>query len=143
MGSRLYSAALLTFLLLPPPARCIQHVESLKYPSLARQARIVGEIRLGVDIDADGRVQSAYEASGLPGSVPRLLLDAAVENIRKWKFSPGEAEKREITYGFTLQDRPVEPPQSEWTIDLPNRVTVVAQTFPVDIYTSPLNKKGK
>lgn len=119
--------------------RCVQHVEAVKYPSLAVQARLVGEVRVRADIDSEGRVQSAatirFGASDQP-----LLRNAAEENIRQWRFEPGVPEAIEVTYTFAVQDKPLEATQSGCAFDLPNRVTVVAQAFPVNPSLSSVGK---
>jgi protein TonB len=53
------------------------------YPPLARQARIEGTVVIDAVIDVSGNVVEAKVVSGHP-----LLLAAALEAVRQWKFEP-------------------------------------------------------
>ncbi len=53
------------------------------YPPLARQARITGTVRLHAVIAKDGSVAQLEVISGHP-----LLLQAALDAARQWKYSP-------------------------------------------------------
>jgi protein TonB len=53
------------------------------YPALARQARIEGTVVIDAVIDVSGNVVEAKVVSGHP-----LLLAAALEAVRQWKFEP-------------------------------------------------------
>ena len=53
------------------------------YPALARQARIYGVVLLDVIIAKDGSVSSAEVVSGHP-----MLVGAAVDAVRSWKYKP-------------------------------------------------------
>jgi TonB family protein len=64
----------------------------IEYPRAARQKKIQGEVKLSIVIGTDGRVK---EATALAG--PAELYEAAVENMKKWRFKP-----------FQLNGRPVE-----------------------------------
>jgi len=61
------------------------------YPVLARQARIGGQVLIDAVIDEHGNVVEMQVVSGHP-----LLIPAAVDAVRKWKYEP--------TY---LNDQPV------------------------------------
>jgi TonB family protein len=54
-----------------------------EYPALARQARISGVVRLTVGIATDGSVKSMQVVNGHP-----LLVPAALEAVREWRFQP-------------------------------------------------------
>lgn len=54
------------------------------YPELARQMRLVGTVRIEVVVAADGAVKSTRVLGGHP-----LLIRAADEAIRKWRYEPG------------------------------------------------------
>jgi TonB family protein len=103
------------------------HVESPIYPPLAVAARIVGDVLLAARIDSDGGVTLSYVVSGHP-----LLVQAALDNLKKWKFQPGESQEMEITYHFKVNGTPGNYPQSECTFDLPNSVTISSRPFPID-----------
>ncbi len=53
------------------------------YPSLARQARIFGDVVIDAVIDVNGNVVEMQVMSGHP-----LLVPAAIEALRKWKYQP-------------------------------------------------------
>ena len=63
-----------------------------EYPILARQARIEGVVIVDAVIDTNGNVVEAQAVSG-----PPLLLHAALDAVRQWRFEP--------TY---LNDEPVD-----------------------------------
>jgi protein TonB len=54
-----------------------------QYPSLAKQARIFGDVVIDAVIDAHGNVVEMQVVSGHP-----LLVPAAVDALRKWKYQP-------------------------------------------------------
>jgi protein TonB len=53
------------------------------YPPLARQARIQGSVVLHAIISKEGRVEQLNVISGHP-----LLIQAALDAIRQWRYSP-------------------------------------------------------
>lgn len=53
------------------------------FPALARQARIQGTVRLQAIIAKDGSVQELQVLSG-----PPLLVQAALDAVRQWRYSP-------------------------------------------------------
>lgn len=73
------------------------------YPPLAKTARVSGSVVVEVTVDESGNVISARAISGHP-----LLVDAAVNAARRWKFTPtqlsGQAVKviGTITFNFNL-----------------------------------------
>jgi protein TonB len=63
-------------------AKLIHQVHPV-YPALAKQARIQGTVRLTAVIATDGRIQSLHAESGHP-----LLIPAAVDAVRQWRYQP-------------------------------------------------------
>src|SRR5438067_796485 len=59
----------------------VQKFEAPKYPPIARQARIQGEVKLALEVAADGSVTDVKVLSG-----PPLLTQAAIDNARLWRF---------------------------------------------------------
>ncbi len=53
------------------------------YPDLARRARLQGTVILRITVDTAGRVAEARVVSGHP-----LLSTAAVEAVKKWRYTP-------------------------------------------------------
>ena len=79
----------------------LQKVEP-PYPSLARAARVRGDVKMAVTVNPDGSVKDVKIAEGHP-----LLNEAAVEAIRQWKFSATPSGGTvNVTLPFTLADPP-------------------------------------
>ena len=55
------------------------------YPEDARRRRIEGEVVLQVVVDRNGRVENSIKVIK---SIP-MLDRAAIDAVRKWRFSPG------------------------------------------------------
>jgi periplasmic protein TonB len=54
-----------------------------KYPEAAKKAHIEGTVILNVDIEKDGTIGYLEAVSG-----PAELIPAAIEAVRKWRYSP-------------------------------------------------------
>src|ERR1017187_10211845 len=82
--------------------RIIQKIEP-QYPPLARSARIQGQVVLAAVISKSGEIENLVLVSGHP-----LLVPAALEAVRKWRYRPyllnGEPVEVEttITVNFVL-----------------------------------------
>lgn len=57
------------------------------YPELARKMNIAGTVKVEIVIAPNGTVKSAKAVGGHP-----LLIDAAVDAAKKYKFEPGTEE---------------------------------------------------
>ena len=57
------------------------------YPALARKMNLGGAVKLLVVVAPDGRVKSVKPMGGHP-----LLINAAEDAIRKWKYEPATQE---------------------------------------------------
>lgn len=57
------------------------------YPVMARQMRVSGRVVVDVYIDPDGKVEKVEPVSGNP-----MLTSAAVNAVKRWKFSPFQAD---------------------------------------------------
>ena len=91
------------------------HIESPRYPDLARQTRIEGTVQIGARVNAMGGVDSV-EAVGRH----QWLREEAERNARKWIFASGKVESVEIWYEFKLQKPDVRyRPEARVTVDLP------------------------
>lgn len=62
--------------------RIISRIDPV-YPALARQARIEGDVVVEAVIGTDGTVQEMRATSG-----PALLIPAALEALKKWRYEP-------------------------------------------------------
>ena len=122
-----------------PELRSPVHVESLRYPALARQARIGSDVTILGDIDSDGRVSGwPILLTGHP-----LLAQTAIENLRTWRFQPGPKGQVKITYHFVIEGEESDYSQDVTKFDFPDSVTVSVHPPVVDIYPSPLGKSKK
>ena len=54
-----------------------------RYPTLARQTRVSGTVRLHAIIGKDGSVQKLELISGHP-----LLVQSALDAVRQWRYQP-------------------------------------------------------
>jgi TonB family protein len=61
------------------------------YPEVARRMSIGGTVRLAVVIAPNGTVKSSKPVGGHP-----LLVNAATDAIRRWRFEPGSTESSGI-----------------------------------------------
>lgn len=80
------------------PAVVMTKLAPLRYPPLARQARISGDVSVNVQVRADGTVASVELLNGHP-----LLAPEVVENAKKSEFSCSgcaEATSYQLTYSF-------------------------------------------
>lgn len=62
-----------------------------EYPEFARQQNVAGTVTIEATVGADGRVQSVRVVSG-----PKLLVQAAVNAVRQWRYSPTLLDGRAI-----------------------------------------------
>ena len=61
------------------------------YPQLAREMKLMGAVRLEVQITAGGTVKNVRALGGHP-----VLVQSAMEAVRKWRFEPGPADTTQI-----------------------------------------------
>jgi TonB family protein len=61
------------------------------YPEIARKMRLNGTVRVQVVISANGNVKETKVIGGHP-----ILVTAAVDAVKKWKFDPANAESTGI-----------------------------------------------
>jgi protein TonB len=82
--------------------RLIRRVEPV-YPTIARNSRIQGDVRIDAIIDADGRISEVKVLSGHP-----LLVKPAVEAVSQWVYEPTYLNEQpipvvlEVTVRFRL-----------------------------------------
>ena len=96
------------------------HVESFAYPPVARMARIGGDIVIVASIDSEGKVSVPVLPPGHP-----LLVRAAEENIRTWRFQSGPITELRVTYHFKIEGEPTYSQSSLCKFDFPDSVTIV------------------
>jgi TonB family protein len=67
------------------------------YPELAKRMNVSGTVKIEVVITPAGTVKSAKPVGGHP-----LLIDAAMDAVKKWKFEPAAAETTQVVqFDFT------------------------------------------
>ena len=78
------------------PSRVPLSFESFHYPAIAKSASIEGTVALRVTVGEAGTVEDVVAIDG-----PRLLVDAAINNLRTWTYRPGP--KRTIAYSYVFE----------------------------------------
>ncbi|SRR5712692_6026017 len=61
------------------------------YPAMARQLNLRGVVKLQVVIATNGHVKETKVVGGHP-----VLVDAAVQAAKDWRFEPGSSETTEV-----------------------------------------------
>ena len=61
------------------------------YPPLARRLKVTGKVKIEATIAADGHVTTTRVIGGSP-----VLVDSAVEALKKWRFEPAPKDTTEI-----------------------------------------------
>jgi TonB family protein len=64
---------------------------SPSYPELARRMNVSGTVKLEVTITPEGKVKSVKPIGGHP-----VLVAAADEAVKKWKFEPANSSTTEV-----------------------------------------------
>ncbi len=86
-----------------------------KYPALAEQARIQGNVILAIQIEPSGAVSSINLISGHP-----MLAPAAIEAVKGWKYRPFEVDGQPAvvrTWVMVTFGKPVREGRTELTFE--------------------------
>jgi len=78
----------------PAPAHADRKITlrvSPNYPELARRMHNHGVVRVEASVRPNGSVKSTRVLGGNP-----VLVDAAIDAIRNWKFEPAQGETTEL-----------------------------------------------
>jgi protein TonB len=62
-----------------------------EYPDLAKQMNVNGKVKIEARIAPDGHVADTRVVGGSP-----LLVNAALDALKKWRFEPGPKETTEV-----------------------------------------------
>jgi TonB family protein len=62
-----------------------------EYPALAKQMNVTGKVKIEATVAADGHVVSTKVVGGSP-----LLVNAALDALKKWRFEPSSKDTTEI-----------------------------------------------
>jgi TonB family protein len=79
------------------PESQVDRFADLRYPPLARTARIQGTVVVRVRFDDSGRVTEASSLSGRD-----VLAGAALDNIKKWTFASNATNTALVVYNFVM-----------------------------------------
>jgi TonB family protein len=98
-----------------------------KYPPIAVQARVYGDVVVDLKLDANGEVTSLQVANGHP-----MLRDAAASALRQWRFicldcEVGKSFEHRFTLTFAITDaegRNCELRVQRALLAFPNRLTI-------------------
>ena len=70
------------------------------YPALARRMNITGTVKVLVVVTASGNLKDTKVVGGNP-----LLVNAAMDALKKWKFEPADSESSgTVEFKFQPQD---------------------------------------
>jgi TonB-like protein len=109
------------------PLPVVRAAEMPLYPHLARIARIEGTVRLQVWTDGSSVVK--VQRTG----AHKLLMDAAEENLKTWRFYPHKATSFDVVFVYSLEKEEV----SGWVnpsivLHLPTRVEIQTKLSPAE-----------
>jgi TonB family protein len=100
MAARVTALLFLALLLQGQVPRLVRRVEPL-YPPLAKSMRIQGAVRMAAVIDEDGTVAALKLISGHP-----LLVNAAMDAVKQWRYQPGRRMVIPVSLTFSLSNSP-------------------------------------
>jgi TonB family protein len=87
-----------------PDAQRVKEVEPV-YPPAAKQAGVQGNVRLRATINKDGSVMDVQVLSG-----PPQLVNAAIDAVQQWRYSPGkEVRATIVSISFLLPRKDTRP----------------------------------
>ena len=105
----------------------VKRLVGLRYPPIATQAQIQGDVKVFCKIGADGKVEGTEAVSGHP-----ILAKAARENASQWLFEvPAGNPPQEWTFALTHRFRlegECEAPSctSTFVFEYPDSITVLS-----------------
>lgn len=70
------------------------------YPELARKMNVVGTVKIEITVGANGVVKNTKVIGGHP-----LLVNAALDAIKRWKFEPGDETTQVIAFNFSANNQ--------------------------------------
>ena len=113
-----------------PTPICVKFFAVPRYPALARQANVQGEVTATVHLRSDGSVESVSDPQG-----PSLLQDSTVKALGSWRFEVTQEDKRTltVTFRYTLKG----PPDRRLLVHevsglLPDHIEIVSNAFPTE-----------
>jgi len=81
----------------PEKERKIRTKVAPLYPELAKKMNVSGAVKIQIIVSPNGTVKSTRIVGGHP-----LLIDSAVDAVKKWKYEPAAAETTQLVeFRFT------------------------------------------
>ena len=127
---------------------CVRHLDPpTQYPRIARLARLQGSIVAKLKITSAGRVADVAVDTKDPVLVAHPILQSEIRHLVKtWTFecqtcAPGADFTHSITFNYRLEGTESENAATRVSLDLPDKVTVVAR--PSIVYTTASQAKSK
>ncbi len=115
----------------PATLPVVKSAEMPAYPNLARLARIEGTARIKVSTDGNSIVRIAADGAH------KMLLGAAQENLKTWRFYPHKPQTFTLTFIFKLEPPEVYGPVNPTIqLDLPTRVEIRTKMPTVETVTT-------
>ncbi|MGC2707316.1 MAG: energy transducer TonB, partial [Candidatus Acidiferrales bacterium] len=74
------------------------YAPELKYPAIARAAKVEGTVVIDAIIDEQGNVVQAHVVSG-----PGLLIGAALQSVEQWKYEPTRLNGEPVSVEMHVQ----------------------------------------
>lgn len=96
----LLMAAVLTTSAFAQGGRTLKTKVSPSYPELAKKMNVNGAVKVEVIVAANGSVKTAKAVGGHP-----LLIDAAVNAAKQFKYEAGEETKELVIFKFGTTDK--------------------------------------
>jgi|SRR5581483_6130749 len=98
----------------------------MKYPPLARAARIQGTVVVRVILEDAGTVKEAEPISGA-----ELLIPDCLTNVKKWRFRPNPRKTAVIVYEFRMPGGECNSVSGLFMFRGPNLATIIGCDVPV------------
>lgn len=106
------------------PSAIVTHAEIPQYPALALAGRLTGSVHLRVVVEHGAVVKAESDS---PYQL-QILINAAVENVKTWRFAHDATGSFDVTYAFELRgDEGVVAENPRIEMELPTLVKLVAR----------------
>jgi TonB family protein len=105
--------------------------EEMRYPPMARAARIQGVVVVNAMLDDTGHVKEANAISGAD-----LLVSDSLINIRKWRFEANSRKSTVVVYHFEMPGVECKSTSSFFMFRGPNLATIIGCEVPVQTEAS-------
>jgi TonB family protein len=106
--------------------------EEMKYPPLARAARIQGIVVIRVTLDDTGGVKDAEAISGA-----ELLVRDCLTNAKQWRFQPNPQKTAVIIYHFKMPGGLCKSVPGIFMFRGPNLATIIGCDVSVETARNP------